>query len=334
MPRLGGSRRAAPVVEARSTPAGPKGAEAAAGTRVRLSGRWIQHAGASGRAGGLLLVGDADSLRADPSPADQLSNWLARTTRRALRHPHRDRGGVGAQPSRRHVPRTSRPLRPGRSGAHPLDLRIPRRPDRRLGGAAWRGCWACRATGCPARAPGSPSAYVVFLGWPPPAARAALLAGLAALFHLATAEPSGHLPSSRSPASWWCWSIPGPCWMPAPGSRPRALSGALIVSRWSDRALGTRLGMAHPQSASVGATLATAPITAALSGWSRLPGSCSTFVAIPLAAVAVPGVLLSLLLAAIVPGCSGARSPAGSGALLGRARSGRLVGRRAGTARR
>ncbi len=60
---------------------------------------------------------------------------------------------------------------------------------------------------------------------------------------------------------------------------------------------------------SVGATLATAPVAAALFGMVSLAGLALNFVAIPLAAVAVPGVVLSLLAAASCP----ARGPAGGG---------------------
>ena len=64
---------------------------------------------------------------------------------------------------------------------------------------------------------------------------------------------------------------------------------------------------------SVGATLATAPITAAALGTVALAGLVLNFVAIPLAAVAVPGVLASLLIYPVSPAV--ARAFAGGGGL-------------------
>ncbi|MBA3555085.1 MAG: ComEC family DNA internalization-related competence protein, partial [Gemmatimonadales bacterium] len=74
-----------------------------------------------------------------------------------------------------------------------------------------------------------------------------------------------------------------------------ALWGAATFSRWSDRALGEHI-VWRTLSSSVGATLATAPITAAALGTVAPVGVVLNFVAIPLAALAVPGVIASLLL--------------------------------------
>ena len=79
-----------------------------------------------------------------------------------------------------------------------------------------------------------------------------------------------------------------------------ALWGASRFSRWTDRALGKGFGW-RTLGSSLGATLATAPITAAALGTVALAGLALNFVAIPLAAIAVPGVLASLLLYPILP---------------------------------
>ena len=94
-----------------------------------------------------------------------------------------------------------------------------------------------------------------------------------------------------------------------------ALTGALIATRWSDRTLGTSWFW-RTLSGSVGATLATAPVTAALFGTVSIAGLGLNFLAIPLAAVAIPGVLLSLIGAAILPPAAPPLAAA-SGALLG-----------------
>ena len=157
-------------------------------------------------------------------------------------------------------------------------------------------------------------AYVLFLGWPPPAARATLLVALVLQGQLrqrhAQAVPllcvTCLLLLLLDP---WALLDAG-AWLSA-----SALGGALIATRWSDRALGKRW-LWRTLAGSIGATLATAPITAALFGTVSLAGVALNFLAIPLAAVAVPGILCSLLAAAILPPVA-ASLAAGSGALLG-----------------
>jgi len=79
-----------------------------------------------------------------------------------------------------------------------------------------------------------------------------------------------------------------------------ALWGATRFSRWTDAALGQGFGW-RTLGSSVGATLATAPITAWALGTVAPIGIVLNFAAIPIAAVAVPGVLVSLLLQPVVP---------------------------------
>jgi competence protein ComEC len=135
--------------------------------------------------------------------------------------------------------------------------------------------------------------YVAFLGWPPPATRAAALAALLALSRLRQRRVETNALLS---ATCLCvmlvdaWSIVDlGAWLSA-----SALWGATTFTRWTDRALGATHWW-RTLGSSVGATLATAPITAATLGAVAIVGIPLNFLAIPLAAVAVPGVLVSLI---------------------------------------
>ena len=182
-------------------------------------------------------------------------------------------------------------IRAVRPGAPSLDLGLPRRTDHRLD---------------PDAAPGVPgfhgfprmliaaaiAAFCTWYSWAglPPAARAAALAVLLALCRGATAPAAARtrllavtclgVHAARSLVHPWIW---------APGSRP-ALSGARSLLVAGAIGLSARPG-APDAGSSVGATLATAPITAGAFGTVSLAGIVLNFVAIPLAAVAVPGVL-------------------------------------------
>ncbi len=137
------------------------------------------------------------------------------------------------------------------------------------------------------------AAYVGFLGWPAPATRAAALAAVVALCRIR--QRHVHADSVLAATClivllvdpWAILDLGG--WLSA-----TALWGASRFSRWSDRALGKGFAW-RTLGSSIGATLATAPITAGVLGTVALAGLVLNFVAIPLAAVAVPGVLASLL---------------------------------------
>jgi competence protein ComEC len=73
-----------------------------------------------------------------------------------------------------------------------------------------------------------------------------------------------------------------------------------MLSRWSDRSV-SRAVWARTLFGSIGATLAAAPLTAYALGTVALAGVVLNFAGIPLAALAVPGILLTLLLAAAAP---------------------------------
>ncbi len=159
-------------------------------------------------------------------------------------------------------------------------------------------------------------AYVAFLGWPAPAARAGWVLGLVAWSRwrqrkvdaIALLASSSLLVVIADPAS--VASIGG--WLSA-----SALGGAIVATRWSDRAIGRGAGW-RTLAASVGATLGTAPISAMVFGQVALIGVLLNFVAIPLTALAVPSVLVALLAEPIAPGVASAFAASARSAARGR----------------
>ncbi len=157
------------------------------------------------------------------------------------------------------------------------------------------------------------TAYVAFLGWQAPATRAAALAATLALCQvrqrrvqadplLAATALGVLLVDPWAIVDLGAWLSVGSMW------------GATAFTRWTDRTIGTGF-WARGLGSSVGATLATAPLTAAALGTVAVIGIVLNFAAIPLAAVAVPGVLASLLAFPIWPGLAEALA-AGSGFTL------------------
>jgi competence protein ComEC len=159
-------------------------------------------------------------------------------------------------------------------------------------------------------AAGCSAAYVAFLGWPAPAARAAALAVVMARCQVGQryVQPNALLAATCLTVllvdPWASLDLGG--WLSA-----AALWGASRFTRWSDRALGPSFWV-RTAASSLGATLATAPITAAFLGTVALAGLLLNFPAIPLAALAVPGVLASLLLLPVWPAAAEALA-AGAG---------------------
>ena len=157
------------------------------------------------------------------------------------------------------------------------------------------------------------SLYVAFLGWPAPATRAAALVVLLAISRWRQRQVE---PNALLAVTCLAVLIVDPtavfdlgAWLSA-----AALWGATTFSRWTDRALGTQ-ALWRTLGSSIGATLATSPFTAAALGSVALIGIVLNFAAIPLAAVAVPGVLASLVLFPVAPGLASSLA-AGSGAGL------------------
>lgn len=285
----------------------------AAGSLVRIEGRWVRQPSRSPRAEGVMLVAQVELLEEHPTSGEQLRNWLAATVRTLYGARAgtvealviNRRGGMAPELRDRYA----------RAGlVHILSI-----SGFHVGVIVGWVVLLGRLAGVPrARATllaaGLAFGYVLFLGWPPPAARAAILVGLGAQFHLRQRNPQAIALLAITALLVLLidpWAVlDAGAWLSV-----CALGGALLATRWSDRALG-KAWWWRTLSASVGATLATAPITAALFGMVSIAGIVLNFVAIPLAALAVPGLLLSLLTFAIAP-VAAAPIAAGAGALLG-----------------
>ncbi len=289
----------------------PAGTRVEAGDLFRVRGRWIPRVGV-GAAAGLLVVEAADRARSTATVVDHIRTGAYRTIGRLY----------GARA----------PV----VGALVLNARGAMDPDVRdqfaqsglvhilsISGfhvgllAAWivlitRAAGLSRARALAVGAAAG-TLYVAFLGWPAPATRAAALAGLLALGYARQRQVQAN---SLLAASCLVVMLVDPwsvldlgAWLSA-----AALWGAMTFSRWSDRAIGEGF---WPRTlfSSIGATLATAPLTAATLGAVAPVGIALNFVAIPVAAVGVPGVLASLLAAPVWPGLAAALA-AGAGLTL------------------
>jgi competence protein ComEC len=272
----------------------PPGSAAAAGTTAQVVARWVPRPRTFGRSGGMLLVGSAQVETSAPGVGERVRTWVAATAGEL----YGSRAGlVEALVTGRRVG-MDRALqdRFAQSGlVHLLSI-----SGFHVGlVAAWV---ALAARACRVRrehalglAAGVAALYVAFLGWPPPATRAAALAALAAWCRVRqrNVRPDPLLAVTCLAVLLvdpWAVGDLG-AWLSA-----AALWGATTATRWSDGALGRAWGW-RALASSVGATAATAPITAAALGAVAPVGIALNFAAIPLAAVAVPGVFASLLAA-------------------------------------
>ena len=207
--------------------------------------RWIPAAGA-GRPS-RRNAGRGRSRRAGRAAhrlADRLRTALARREPRALRRPGTAGGRAHAGPARRDRPRSSGALRAVRAGAPPLDLRLPRRTHHGVGlsrrpllGSAGRRPPSPRGR-CQRAVRGVPGLARSGHAGRGARGRRGALPGPPTTSR-ARRAPGRHL-LMRAPRS-----IPGPSldlggWLSA-----AALWGASRFSRWSDRALGARIRVAH-----------------------------------------------------------------------------------------
>ena len=288
----------------------PSGHPVKAGLAVEVTGQWIPRPGVARRPGGMLLVSDVGSSAGRPALGARLRTALAQNSRTLYgnRAPMVDalilgrRGGIDrtlqdrfAQSGLVHILSIS--------GFHVGVI------------TAWV-FLLCRMLqlgrgGALALAAGASVAYVAFLGWPAPATRAAALATLLAVSRVRQRRLENNALLS---ATCLCVLLVDPwaiadlgAWLSA-----AALWGATTFSRWTDHTLGEAVWW-RTLGSSVGATLATAPITATALGAVAVIGIVLNFFAIPLAAVAVPGVLASLLVSPLWPGL--AQSLAGGAGL-------------------
>ena len=273
-----------------------------AGTRWMLQGRWIPMPRFGGRADGIFVARDLAPLLGQPTLPERLRSWLARTTARL----YGARAGLvdALLVGRRGGIDPTLNAAFARSGlVHLLSI-----SGFHVGIVfAWT-LLALRAMRLSRRATAPVAClavllYVGFLGWQAPAARAALLCllGTWSLARQRHPSPVALLVVTCLGVTlidpWAVFDLGG--WLSA-----SAFWGAMRFTRWSDRALGEEGRWVAPRRmlfASLGATLATAPFTAAALGNVALAGIVLNFAAIPLAAVAVPAVLMSVMVAPILP---------------------------------
>ncbi|HVX88083.1 MAG TPA: ComEC/Rec2 family competence protein, partial [Gemmatimonadales bacterium] len=138
-------------------------------------------------------------------------------------------------------------------------------------------------------------AYVAWLGWPAPATRAAALAVLMCVANVRQRVVRWDVLLAATAfvvliVDPWALADLG-AWLSV-----ASLWGATVAVRWSDRRIGTGMAV-RTASGSIGATVATAPLTAGAVGSVAIAGVALNFIGIPVAAVAVPAVLGSVLLA-------------------------------------
>ena len=276
----------------------PRQAEAAAGKTVALAGRWIARPAWGGRPDGLFVVKEVGPARGRPAAGARLRGWITTTAeaRFGARAGLIDalvlgrRGAMDAE-LKDAFARSGLVHLLSISGFHVglitawlvvllRAFRVPRVRAMVIGATAS----AC---------------YVGFLGWPAPATRAATLGLLLALgaYRQRVVQPTPLLLVTCLVVLLvdpWAIADLG-AWLSA-----AALWGATTFTRWSDRAIGRQTAV-RTLFASIGATLATSPITAYALGTVALAGILLNFAGIPIAALAVPGVLLTLLFDPILP---------------------------------
>jgi competence protein ComEC len=288
----------------------------ASGSRLAVEGRWIPSRRFGGRPAGILVVRQFSPgpNPQSPTPTDRLRTWLSRTTT-GLYGPRAGlvdallvgrRGGIDASLNAAF----------SRSGlVHLLSI-----SGFHVGVVFGWAVLLLRALRVRRESAAAVAAalvvlYVAFLGWPAPATRAALLCALMSWSLARQRNPgAGSLLAVTCLGStllepWAIFDLGG--WLSA-----CALLGAMTLSRWSDRSIAPRAGW-RMLFASVGATLATAPLTAAALGSVALAGIVLNFAAIPLAALAVPAVLASVLAAPAVPPLAEALAAGGGLGLAG-----------------
>lgn len=293
----------------------PRHIPQAAGTVLVVTARWVSQPHWSGRSGGTLLVSRA-KRRPGPPDAPALSARLRNEVAGASRTLYGPRAPLvdGLIVGRRGDMDPTLKEAFARSGLVHL-LSISGFHVGLFAGWIVLGARVLRLHRERAlvAAAGAAALYVAFLGWPAPATRAAALAGVIALCRLrqrqVQADPLlvATCLGVMLVDPWAVLDLGG--WLSA-----AALWGATTCTRWSDRAVGTGAAWRCVAS-SVGATLATAPITALSLGTVAVVGIALNFAAIPLAALAVPGVAASLLLSRIAPPLAEGLA-AGSGLLL------------------
>ncbi|MFI5210395.1 MAG: DNA internalization-related competence protein ComEC/Rec2 [Gemmatimonadales bacterium] len=276
-----------------------------AGSMVRISGRWIPDSSRWQAPGGLLLVDSAAIVSRSPSPAERLRTWVVLRIRALYggRSPTVEalllnRRSAMDPELRDQYARSGLVHLLSISGFHVGLIALWIVLALRLVARWWPGLPGTGAT-APLVAAGVSTLYVGFLGWPAPATRAALLVAVLAAERYRQRQVDGE---SLLAAIALLLMLADPWSVLNLGAWLSFLSlwGASRCVAWSDRALGGH-AVARLLAGSVGATAATAPVTAAVLGRVSLAGIVLNLAAIPLAAVVVPGLIASLLVSPIAP---------------------------------
>lgn len=291
----------------------PRRLQAAAGTELEVVGRWRPRAARFGRPGGILLVSEVHQATARAHLGDRIRTGIHETARRLYgrRAPLVDALVLGRRTD------LDREVLEEFAGAGLMHLLAI--SGFHLGLLAGWVFVLLRISGVRREAAGFAAAlfaviYTIFLGWPAPAARAATLAVLLALERSRQRMPRGGALLGTTALlvmicdPWAVLSVGG--WLSI-----SALWGAVTFSQWAGRRLGGG-AVLRTVATSIGATFATAPITAAALGTVALAGIVLNLVAIPLAALVVPAVVASLAVGAAVPQLA-APLAAGAGVGLG-----------------
>lgn len=281
----------------------PRGTAIAAGRDVTVTARWIPRDGALGRPGGTLVIRRVLAVAGEVSLSSRLRTWLdvliverfgsraalvsaLVTGRRGGLDPALREAFVGA--GLIHLLAIS--------GFHVGLLAGWLLLVLRLGGAPRHVAEVAAAVAA--------VGYAGWLGWPAPATRAASLLLVLAVARSHQRHPrfdavlgaSALVVLVRSP-----WSVVDlGAWLSF-----AAVAGVGWALGWSDRAVGSHV-VVRGLAASIGATLATAPVAALTLGRVATIGVGLNLVAIPLVAAAMPAVLLALLLHAVAPESAGA----------------------------
>jgi competence protein ComEC len=290
----------------------PRGTQLSAGLTMLVKARWMPAPRLFSQPDGTLLIGSIDSTWGSPGAVERARTAMIRSSRILFgpRAPLVDallggwRGEIDPD-LRRAFASTGLVHVLAISGLHIACLagwvllilrlcRVRRHPAEFIAAAAAIG-------------------YLAFLGWPAAAARAVALLLLVAFSRWrqrqvragALAGGSALMVLLLDP---WAITNVG-AWLSI-----LAISGLVAASRWSDRAIGTAW-WARDLSGSIGALLATAPLSAGAFGQVAPIGIVLNIIALPLSALILPAVSSAILLLPTWPALGHALATSGNGLL-------------------